>query len=271
MPLPCRALLFVAIPALLYLTGLDLGPGFSALLVLALSWAFLRQEGRRLSSLGLKLDTRWGLDFLLGAALGLGLLGLMALGLRALGAFHWEPNPAFRPTRLLSGLALFALVAVHEECLFRGYPFQRLVESWGAWPAQLLLAGLFALAHWGNTGLTAATRPLATLNIALAALLMGLCYLRTRSLAMPMGLHLGWNWAQGCLLGFPVSGTTLVQSPWRSVLHGGPPWLTGGAFGLEASVICTGIGLGTLCALGLWKGRPEPDGRVRGEPLSPAS
>ncbi|WP_005035813.1 CPBP family intramembrane glutamic endopeptidase [Holophaga foetida] len=252
-----RAFLFLLLPALLALLGFHPGILLSALMVLGLSWAFLALEGRDLASLGLRLNARWGLDLLWGIGLGVGLMGLVALSLRGLGAFHWEPNLAFRGIHLGTGAASFALVAVHEECLFRGYPFQRLAEVFGAWPAQLVLALLFALIHWGNPGMVGPTRSWATLNIMLAALLLGLCYLRTRSLALPMGLHLGWNWAQGNLLGFPVSGTTFAQSPWQPVLHDSPQWLTGGPFGLEASALCTLVCLGAILSLGLWKVRPS--------------
>jgi len=184
-------------------------------------------------------------------------MALPTLCLWALGGFRWEADPAFRGVHLLNGAALFTLVALHEECLFRGYPFQRLIESWGPWPAQLAMALLFALAHWGNPGLTDATRPLAILNLILASVLLGLCYLRTRSLALPIGVHLGWNWAQGCLLGFPVSGTELVRSPWKAVLQDRPTWLTGGSFGIEASALCTLICLGGILSLSLWGRRTQ--------------
>ena len=138
--------------------------------------------------------------------------------------------------------------------LFRGYPFQQLVKALGPGHAQWIFGILFTLVHWGNPGLAGPARPWATLNILLAALLLGLCYLRTRSLAMPMGLHFGWNWAQGSLLGFPVSGLNFAQGPWKPVSQNGPHWLTGWAFGLEASALCTLVCLGAICGLGLWKG-----------------
>jgi hypothetical protein len=108
--------------------------------------------------------------------------------------------------------------------------------------------------HWGNPGMHGATKAWATVNIALAALLLGFCYLRTRSLALPIGVHLGWNWAQGSLLGFGVSGTTDIKGAWTPIFHGRPDWLTGGTFGLEASVICTLVCGVAVVALWRWKG-----------------
>jgi hypothetical protein len=78
---------------------------------------------------------------------------------------------------------------------------------------------------------------LACLNIGLASLLLGLAFLKTGSLALPIGVHLGWNWAQGPLLGFGVSGAG-QRGHWTPVFGGLPQWLTGGDFGLEASLPC---------------------------------
>ncbi|HJW43891.1 MAG TPA: CPBP family intramembrane glutamic endopeptidase, partial [Geothrix sp.] len=136
----------------------------------------------------------------------------------------------------------------------RGYPFQRLVQGAGPWVGQLVFAALFALAHWSNPGMAGATKAWATLNIGLAAILLGFCYLRTGSLALPIGVHLGWNWAQGSLLGFGVSGTTDIKGLWTPVFHGRPEWLTGGAFGLEASLPCTLICGVAILGLWRWKG-----------------
>jgi membrane protease YdiL (CAAX protease family) len=92
----------------------------------------------------------------------------------------------------------------------------------------------------------------ALLNIFLAGWMLGFCYLRTGSLALPMGVHFGWNWVQGSL-GFGVSGNA-SHGLWKPVLHDKALWLTGGDFGLEASAVSVGvIGLAVV-GLALWKG-----------------
>jgi membrane protease YdiL (CAAX protease family) len=230
-------------------------PWFSFAAFLSLTWCFLRLEGLPLGSVGLRLDRRWGRECLLGALAGAGLIALMALAGFLGGGFRLMRNPAAGPGSLAAGLWLYLAVAFSEELLFRGYLFQRLVKGLGVWPTQLLMALLFAWVHWGNPGMTGATRLWASLNIAIAAILLGLCRLRTRSLALPIGLHLGWNWAQGSLLGFAVSGLPGVGW-WTPVLQARNLWLTGGAFGLEASLPCAIVGT-TAClvlALGSFKG-----------------
>jgi|GEM_PF-161200 len=238
-----------------------LAPTLAALVV---TFAFLSLEHRPLASTGFRMDRAWAREIILGGLFGVLLMGATAFAIRTLGGFHWTFNAQGSLSSLAQGFILYLVVAVHEETVFRGYPFQRLVESLGPWPTQILLALLFTVFHWGNPGIRDAGLALktwTTLNIALAAVLLGLCYLRTRSLALPIGLHLGWNWAQGNLLGFQVSGTPGGQGFWRPVLADKPQWLTGGAVGLEGSAICSAIVLVAILALVFWKPkRPQPSG-----------
>ncbi len=215
----------------------------------------LRLQGRPAKETGLELDHRWLREALAGLLAGVLLMALTAFCLRGLGGFHWEGGGPGTWKSLPWVLALCLAVALQEELQYRGYLFQRLTEGLGAWPTQLLMAGYFAWDHWGNPGLLDPTvKRWATINIGLAALLLGLCYLRTRSLALPIGLHFGWNWAQGWLLGFPVSGTSDLSGFPRPVLHAKPSWLTGGAFGLEGSALCAVTALAGILILARWKG-----------------
>jgi uncharacterized protein len=223
----------------------------SAIVTLSVSWLFLVCEDRPLASIGLRPGKRWGFEFLAGAAGGFLLMAAVALAAWSLGAFHWEKSPG-GAAALGSGAWLFLAVAVREELQFRGYAFQRLMEGTGDWVALGLAGAYFAWAHWDNPGMTGSTRIWATLNIGLAGVLIGLGYLKTRSLALPMGLHLGWNWTQGSLLGFGVSGTSL-GSLLKPVFHNRPQWLTGGTFGLEASLPCALVTALAIAALARWK------------------
>ena len=214
----------------------------------------LRREGP--ASLGFRLDGRWAREAALGFLGGLLLMGAGALLLRALGGFHWTLRPGAGAWAMASGFLLYLLAALGEELTFRGFVFQRLLEGLGTTGA-LLLGGLwFAWAHWENPGMDdPVQRAWALLNIALAGVFLALAYLRTRSLALPVGLHLGWNWMQGSVLGFAVSGTTDYLGPWQVVVNPArASWFHGGSFGLEASVFGTGACLVAIVALGFWKG-----------------
>ena len=238
---------------------LNLGPWAGAGMGALVSYLCVRLEGRRFSSLGFLPGRRWLLEGLAGTLGGILFIVLTALLVRGMDGFHWERGADTGTRQLLASAWMLLGVAFNEEIIARGYPFQRLVEGAGPWVGQLVFAGIFATAHWGNPGMHGATLFWATLNIALAAILLGFCYLRTRSLALPIGVHLGWNWAQGSLLGFGVSGTTDIKGAWTPVFHGRPEWLTGGAFGLEASLVCTLLCGVAILGLWRWKGiAPSP-------------
>jgi membrane protease YdiL (CAAX protease family) len=210
----------------------------NSVIALAATWGclLLRKEGW--ASVGFRLNGRWAMEASLGIGVGFLLMIFTALAVLGGHGFIFQRNPLGDWTTLLRGFWLFTWVAIFEETFFRGFLFQRLVDGLGTWPAQLLMAAFFAYEHWNNPGMHGATKAWATVNIALAAILLGLAYLRTRSLALPIGIHLGWNWTQGNILGFGVSGTMTEQGLLKPVFGSKPEWFTGGAFGLEASLPC---------------------------------
>ncbi len=223
------------------------------LMVLLVTWACLRLRREPLSSVGFRIDRRWMIEAGVGTLLGIAAM-LMIVGLVwAAGGVRFELDPARSAGTLAYGLYLFLFVALFEETLFRGFLFQRLVDGMGIWVAQLSLALLFAIGHWGNPGMQGATEVVATLDLSLGAILLGLAWLRTRSLALPVGLHLGWNWMQGHVLGFGVSG--FGYTGWlRPEFQGKPQWLTGGEFGPESSVFAILIDVILIVALWKWRG-----------------
>ena len=89
--------------------------------------------------------------------------------------------------------------------------------------------------------------------VALAAILFGLAYLRTQSLALPIGLHFSWNWVLGQFFGFGVSGIE-QQGVLIAETTNLPIWLTGGSFGPEASIFAVLVDLLFIVILWRWKG-----------------
>jgi membrane protease YdiL (CAAX protease family) len=145
-------------------------------------------------------------------------------------------SPAGYVWMLLWSLLFFFLAAAYEEILFRGYPFQLLVRTFGRWPAVIVSAAAFSGIHAWNPNIDA----LAFVNIFLAGVLLALAYLRTRSLWFATGVHAGWNWTMATLIGFPVSGLTSIDTPLYDAIEGGADWWTGGGFGPEAGLAATG-------------------------------
>lgn len=137
-------------------------------------------------------------------------------------------------------LGFTAAAAVTEELLFRGVLFRIVEERTGTWVALTLTGLLFGLSHLFN--------PHATLWGAIAIAveaggMLGAAYIATRSLWVPIGLHFGWNFAEGGIFGTSVSGKNVTQGLLDGVTSG-PSLITGGEFGPEASVyallFCTG-------------------------------
>jgi len=248
------------------LQGIGAGKGWLAPLpvvfLLLVTGICMRLRRQRLSGVGLRLDAAWWRHALCGTTLGTAQMLAVAALIFLAGGVRFELDPARGLAALAYGIWFFTWVAVLEELLFRGFVFQRLVDGIGA-PTALLLTGvLFAIAHWGNPGMEGSTMAWATLDNGLGAILLGLAYLRTGSLALPIGIHFGWNWTQGSLLGFDVSG--LTQTGWLLPhLLDKPQWLSGGAFGPEASIFAVVVDALAVLLLWRWKGTARHPRAVR--------
>lgn len=125
---------------------------------------------------------------------------------------------------------LFIPAAVHEEILFRGYAFQKLL-AWNRWGGVACGSVVFGLLHLSNDGLTT----LSILNLFLAGVMLSVAYLIFDRLWLPIGLHIWWNVFSGPFLGHEVSGLKL-DSSLLSTHDPGPVLLTGGSFGIEGSI-----------------------------------
>lgn len=199
-----------------------------------------------------KINLNWFKEFFIGLGIGAALMILPALTLTVFGYVHWQLN-TFSFFSIIPGIALMASVAFAEELLFRGFIFQRLIDAFGKWPAQLLLGGLFLLTHLNNPGMTGFTSFLASINIFIASLLFGMAYLKTKSLALPIGLHFMANLTQGVILGFGVSGENST-SLFKPIFSNSPNWITGGMFGLEASIFGLLVLVATTVVFVKWEG-----------------
>ena len=229
----------------------ELTAASQALIIVAATWFCQLLRKRPLSEITGKLNRTWIRNFLTGLLLGAALMLLPALCLSFGGFIRWQSG-ASDLYSLLYAAGLYGTLAIAEEFLFRGYVFQRLIAAVGKWGAQLLMAGYFLLIHMNNPGMTGIAKVLASANIFLASILFGLAFIRTGSLAMPLGGHFMANWVQGALLGFGVSGN-VGAGLLRPVFQDAPPWLTGGSFGLEASVPGLRSVVAMIGLLNTWK------------------
>jgi uncharacterized protein len=139
----------------------------------------------------------------------------------------------FDLSSFLLSLVLFIIVAFHEEILMRGYVLNNLMGSTNKYLALLISAVIFSILH----GLNANISLLALVNLMLAGIILGSTYIFTKNLWFPISLHLFWNFFQGPVLGYSVSGMK-ISSVFKVTLTGSDT-VNGGQFGFEGSMVCT--------------------------------
>ncbi len=170
--------------------------------------------------------------FLKGSAIGLLLIGVCGGMLGLSGHVNFSVNQISWPV-FLGYLLFFILVAVFEEFMFRTLPLFVFAARYPLFWAIAINGLLFGLVHMANPGFTW----LAMLNITLAGALFAIYTLQKRNVSWAIGIHFTWNFAQGIILGYKVSGT-YTPSIWIAKPIG-DAYLSGGLFGIEGSVICT--------------------------------
>ena len=211
--------------------------------------AFVRWvERRRMAELGGRLGWLEGLG---GLTLGFVLFCVTFGSIWLAGGVVVDGRSPAPDLSYAAGIAVMA--GVVEELAIRGVVF-RLLEGWlGSWRALALSAVLFGGLHLMNPAATI----LASVAIALeAGVMLAAAFMVTRRLYLAIGLHIGWNFTQAGVFGVAVSGFEL--GGWLQSRPVGPDWLSGGAFGAEASVLavvwCVALG-GALLALAGRRGR----------------
>jgi len=167
----------------------------------------------------------------LGFFAALAILGIGSIILVATGNISFISASLNLPP-LLFAIVIMIAVALVEELLFRGYLLNNLLQSVNRWLALGISSLLFALFHQSNPDVTV----FAIINILLAGILLGLNYIFTRNLWFGICFHFGWNYFQGPVLGYDVSGLKLTSVVQQAIT--GPPVWTGGPFGFEGSLLC---------------------------------
>jgi membrane protease YdiL (CAAX protease family) len=147
-------------------------------------------------------------------------------------AWGWQTAPASAILRgLVAYLLVFTMTAFGEELISRGYQLQNLVDGVGLPSALFLSAVLFAALHSANPGADAAS----FVGLLAAGYFLAYAWVRTGRLWLAIGLHLGWNFFEGVIFGFPVSGLNVFHLIHQHV--DGPSLITGGDFGPEAGIV----------------------------------
>jgi membrane protease YdiL (CAAX protease family) len=237
-------ILLVADPSLL--TRLTtLGPAYlllssiaeAVLVTLSVFLARRFLDKRSIESLGLKLSIWTLYDILTGVVITFLQMGLIYFIMFQLGwitfkgfAWNFDPISVVLQNTLLF-FAMFVFVGWTEELLSRGYHLQTIASGTNLFWGVTISSVVFGMLHLGNPNATWVS----ALGIFFAGLFFAFGYLRSKQLWLPMGMHLGWNFFEGVVFGFPVSGLDIYPLT-RIEVHGPELW-TGAGFGPEAGLI----------------------------------
>jgi membrane protease YdiL (CAAX protease family) len=194
-------------------------------------------DKRSFKGLGLKIDGQALVDVVAGFGITFVMMGLIYVGACLLGwltfsGYAWNTDSTQTVISQISISFLgFILVGWNEELLSRGYHLQNLEDGLNTLWAVIISSAIFGGLHLNNPNAIW----LSALGIFFAGVFLAYGYLRTRQLWLPIGLHIGWNFFEGVIFGFPVSGIATYRLIRTSVT--GPELWTGGLFGPEAGLL----------------------------------
>ncbi|MDQ1772343.1 CPBP family intramembrane metalloprotease [Labilibaculum sp. A4] len=212
---------------------------FGTIGTLLLIWLFTRFiDRKKMIDLGLSFQKR-AKDIIYGLLAGFIMMGAGSLILYFSGNLTFN-SITFNLIGLAQSVVLFILVSINEEVFVRGYLLRNFMDSMNKYIALISSSLIFMALHLMNPNVSL----VGITNIFLAGLLLGIGYIFTKNLWFPLALHFSWNFFQGPIFGFEVSGTSSSSLISQSI-HGNEI-LTGGQFGLEGSIIAT-----VLCSLGI--------------------
>ena len=194
-------------------------------------------DKRSFKSLGLTINRRALMDVFTGVCITFLIMGMIYLTETVLGwltfeTIAWQVEPISTVIGgILITLAIYIFVGWNEELLSRGYQLQTLASGLNLFWAVLISSAVFGILHLFTPNATWVSAAM----IFLAGLFLAYGYVRTEQLWLPIGLHIGWNFFEGVVFGFRVSGLDVYHVIHHQVT--GPELWTGGIYGPEAGLI----------------------------------
>jgi uncharacterized protein len=243
---------------MLFALAVDLLP------LLLLTHIFRKYIDRKtLGSLGFRWQGHAG-DALLGFVSGVLVIAVGTFLLWKGGYLHFT-GARFLPGPFFTALLLMILVSFGEELVVRGYILQNLMDSFPRWTALLVSSFLFAALHLLNPNMTL----LSFTDLFVGGVFLGINYIYTKNLWFGWMLHFSWNYFQGPVLGYEVSGLDMPGILQQRIQ--GPDWITGGAFGFEGSVISTSLQIVAIALLTWYYERRKSRGQKNTWPVQGTS
>lgn len=223
-------------------------------------------DRKTIASLGVAFDEYAVRDLIFGVALSSLIIAtffviVLVKGYIRVDSFEWTQLTDVSVNQVLSPLAVvmimlfikFVFVGWWEELVFRGYLVQNLIDGLGKVWAVIISCAIFGLVHSSNPGASWLSDSI----IALITLLLVMAYLLSGRLWLPVGIHLGWNFTQGPIFGFGVSGMETPSLVEQTPIA--PNWISGGSFGPENSILIIPLVLTSLPIIYFYtRGREAP-------------
>ncbi|NVK56807.1 MAG: CPBP family intramembrane metalloprotease [Alteromonadaceae bacterium] len=186
------------------------------IILLVASWLLLRLEGKPISVLGFNRPVQRSLELVLGFVVA-SLFACTHFMLQAhFSEFSWVRNPDLGLAEMLEGLRWTTNSVLYEELLFRGYLLYKAIEILGTRKGCLLSAAAFGVYHWFSYGVLGSVVPMAFVFIMTGTfgLMAAYAYAKSRSVVLPIALHLGWNVAAISIFSNgPIGAQLLIPFP----------------------------------------------------------
>lgn len=218
---------------------LDIGLTTIIVLLLSFGVSYWDRTAEDFRTVWLKMDARSLHHLIVGGSLGTGLVIVSAMLSWSLGRVRFDLDSCLNWSNLIPQAILLLLVSVFEELISRGYMLFCLNKAYSAKVAIIITSVIFTLMHGLNLNMGGWFGISAFVNLFVAGWLMADLTIRTKGLGLAIGFHWAWDFFQGPILGFGVSGSSIGKSLLIPTIPSGHPLLTGGAFGLEAAIPTT--------------------------------
>ena len=203
-------------------------------------------EKRSFSSIGFN-KNNWLKKYSLGFLIGLAMMSIIVLILFPFGYITVEKNP-IQPVGISAIASVLVILfgwiiqGATEEIVTRGWLLNVLSTKYNIGVGLLISSTLFGLMHLTNPNVNY----IAVINIILVGLFYGLYVIKTNDLWAVCGMHSAWNFAQGNIFGFKVSGLDVSVGSLIDLNLVGSDFVTGGIFGPEAGITATFIFLASI-------------------------
>lgn len=203
-------------------------------------------EKRSFSSIGFN-KNNWLKKYSLGFLIGLAMMSIIVLILFPFGYITVEKNP-IQPVGISAIASVLVILlgwiiqGATEEIVTRGWLLNVLSTKYNIGVGLLISSTLFGIMHLTNPNVNY----IAVINIILVGLFYGLYVIKTNDLWAVCGMHSAWNFAQGNIFGFKVSGLDVSVGSLIDLNLVGSDFVTGGIFGPEAGITVTFILLASI-------------------------